>query len=453
MCRLLVIAIAIGILCFRAASSTARVEYLPGFQGPLPFYLETGYVGVGENEDVQIFYYFIKSESNPDTDPLMIWISGGPGCSSITGMLYEIGPIKFEAVNYNGNIPSLVLTPYSWTKMASIIFLDIPVGSGFSYARTTRASHSNEIQLSNHAYEFMRKWLKSHPEFISNPFYVGGDSYSGRPVPIITQLISDGNEAGNEPYINLKGYILGNPLTFPEETNYRIRFANGMALISNELYESLFHTCGGEYRSEYISPDNVGCIQNLKLFEQSIYGIEPPNILESFCGFRVWLIKLPTHKLLYQHQPLSSSACRTYGYELLYNWLNEDIVREALHIRKGTIREWIRCNDDLNFTKTVLDVRSYHLNMSNKGYRSLIYSGDHDLLIPHQSTQAWIKQLNFSVIQQWRSWKHNGQIAGYTESYSNMMTFVTVKGGGHTAEYKPEECFTMFKRWISNQPL
>ncbi|KAI7741227.1 hypothetical protein M8C21_023837 [Ambrosia artemisiifolia] len=63
--------------------------------------------------------------------------------------------------------------------MASIIFLDLPVGTGFSYARTTRDPHSTDIQLCDHAYEFMRKWFESHPEFVSNPFYVAGDSYSG----------------------------------------------------------------------------------------------------------------------------------------------------------------------------------------------------------------------------------------------------------------------------------
>ncbi|KAM0039495.1 putative peptidase S10, serine carboxypeptidase, alpha/Beta hydrolase [Helianthus debilis subsp. tardiflorus] len=185
------------IICSHASTSTLansarRVEYLPGFQGPLPFYLETGYVGVDENEDVQLFYDFIRSESNPEHDPVMLWVTGGPG------------PIQFEAMHYTGSLPTLILTPNSWTKMASIIFLDIPVGTGFSYARTTRASHSTDIQLCDHAYEFMRKWFESHPEFVSNPFYVAGDSYSGNPVPIITQLISDGNEAGKVPYINLK---------------------------------------------------------------------------------------------------------------------------------------------------------------------------------------------------------------------------------------------------------
>ncbi|XP_024962766.1 putative serine carboxypeptidase-like 52 [Cynara cardunculus var. scolymus] len=79
---------------------------------------------------------------------------------------------------------------------------------------------------------------------------------------------------------------------------------------------------------------------------------------------------------------------------------------------QGSIGEWVRCNSNLNFTKTLDDVRAYHLNLSKKVYRSLIFSGDHDMVVPHRSTETWIKDLNFSFIDQWRSWKLHGQIAG-----------------------------------------
>ncbi|KAG2284757.1 hypothetical protein Bca52824_055977 [Brassica carinata] len=104
--------------------SGSVVKFLPGFEGHLPFELETGYIGVGEEEKVQLFYYFIKSEKNPKEDPLLIWLSGGPGCSSATGLFFENGPVTFNVEEgYNeGSGPALLSTTYSWTKVANIIF-------------------------------------------------------------------------------------------------------------------------------------------------------------------------------------------------------------------------------------------------------------------------------------------------------------------------------------------
>ena len=54
------------------------------------------YVGVGDMDDVQLFYYFIESEGSPEYDPLVLWLTGGPGCSAFSGLIYEnIGTCLF----------------------------------------------------------------------------------------------------------------------------------------------------------------------------------------------------------------------------------------------------------------------------------------------------------------------------------------------------------------------
>ncbi|ONH91977.1 hypothetical protein PRUPE_8G147600 [Prunus persica] len=180
-------------------ASASIINTLPGFSGNLPFKLETGCCsphellirmkyesendgfddklkvrGVGDLDDVQLFYYFIESERSPKEDPLLLWLTGGPGCSAFSGLVYEIGPIMFNYANSSGNEPTFVLNPYSWTKVnlllnlylirqehypnaldnvqvANIIFLDQPVGSGFSYAKSWQGYEIGDISSAAHS--------------------------------------------------------------------------------------------------------------------------------------------------------------------------------------------------------------------------------------------------------------------------------------------------------------
>ncbi|KAK2393841.1 serine carboxypeptidase [Trifolium repens] len=139
------------------------------------------------------------------------------------------------------------------------------------------------------------------------------------------------------------------------------------------------------------------------------------------------LIEKYPSKFRNKNLELPALSYRSYSYFLCGFWANDDNVRKALHIRKGSIGKWRRCSFNIPHKRDIPNSYDYHVKLSRKGIRSLIYSGDHDIAMPFLGTQAWIKSLNYSIVDDWRQWHTNDQVAGYTRTYSNRMTFATVK--------------------------
>ncbi|KAF3433906.1 hypothetical protein FNV43_RR25009 [Rhamnella rubrinervis] len=347
----LVVVMVLGTVLDKVASECI-INNLPGFPGNLPFRLETGYVGVGELDEIQLFYYFIESERSPEDDPLVLWLTGGPGCSSFSGLVYEIGPLAFDInANYSNwsstTVPTLKLNLYSWTKLANIIFLDSPVGTGFSYATNWQAYNTSDTLSMAANYHFLRKWFMGHPKFLKNPLYIAGDSYSGIPVPVLVQDITNGNEAGVEPSMNLKGYVLGNPATtLHDDYNARVPFSHRMALLSDQLYKSAETNCKGEFIN--IDPENVLCVNDMKVIHECLKYIMKSHVLEPWCEHR--FSPTPTELDWYQSNDLFTEDhsidifllslpnqlqwCREYNLIPSYIWANDQNVQNALHIHK-----------------------------------------------------------------------------------------------------------------------
>uniref|UniRef100_A0A453J591 Serine carboxypeptidase-like 19 n=7 Tax=Aegilops tauschii subsp. strangulata TaxID=200361 RepID=A0A453J591_AEGTS len=161
---------------------------LPGFAGPLPFSLETGYVAL--DDGVRLFYYFIQSERDPAEDPVLLWLTGGPGCSALSGLVYEIGPFYFDFHGYTGGLPTLLYKPASWTKVSNVIFVDAPAGTGFSYATGDKRTIPSDTIAIEQLHVFLETWFDEHPQFLSNPLYISGDSYSGIIIPSLAMKIA-----------------------------------------------------------------------------------------------------------------------------------------------------------------------------------------------------------------------------------------------------------------------
>ncbi|KQJ88827.1 serine carboxypeptidase-like 19 [Brachypodium distachyon] len=445
------------------AAAPTLVSSLPGFDGALPFRLETGYVAVDEENGSELFYYFIESEGNPRRDPVILWLTGGDRCTVLSGLFFEIGPLKFVVEPFNGGIPRLRYHPYSWTKAASVLFVDSPVGAGFSFSKKPEGYDVGDVSASLQLRKFITKWFSEHQDFLVNPFYVGGDSYGGKIAPFLMQKISEDIEAELRPTINLKGYLVGNPGTGERiDTESRVPFLHGMGIISDQLYEAIMEHCEGE---DFANPKKALCAQSLDKFNRLFQEIQEGHILYKKCIFisprpNDWtterkILKEEPAGVLKHQPPRPPLDCLDYCNYLLYFWANSNITQATLGIKKGSVEEWVRCHDgDLPYSRDIKSTIKYHRNITSKGYRALVYSGDHDAMVPFVGTQSWVRSLNFPVVDEWRAWYLDGQSAGFTITYANNMTFATVKGGGHTApEYQPERCLAMLRRWISDEPL
>lgn len=115
---------------------------------------------MNETHGKELFYYFKELEGHPATDPVVLWLNGGPGCSSFDGFVYEQGPFKFEPAANSSSLLKLTLNPYSCNKAANILYLDSPAGVGYSYSKTRANYITSNQQTASDTHAFLLKKFK-----------------------------------------------------------------------------------------------------------------------------------------------------------------------------------------------------------------------------------------------------------------------------------------------------
>ncbi|KAF5725264.1 serine carboxypeptidase-like 20 [Tripterygium wilfordii] len=439
----------------------ALVTHLPGFKGDFPSKHYSGYMKIDNKR--YLFYYFVTSEREPKNDPLVLWLNGGPGCSTFDGFIYQHGPFKFETGKPRGSLPTLNLNPYSWSKVSNIIYLDSPVGVGFSYSKdkTNYATGDHKIAIDTHT--FLVMWFELYPEFVNNPFYIAGESYAGIYIPTLATKIIQG-------IVLYQGYMVGNGVADPSSpfnNDDKILFLHGMGLISDDLFENIQITCN-------MKDNKDECHHYLSKVDKIIDGMNPYNILEP-------CYHPPKSKPDTKENGASTSMSllvrnRTVGLndftglwtnsegvddclndEVATTWLNNLLVRKAIHAEPvAMIGPWVIVSENVlnNHEKDAGSMIPYHRELTMAKYRALLYSGDHDMVVPFTGTQRWIKSLEYKIVDEWRPWIVNEQIAGFLQGYDHGLTFLTVKGAGHRVPYhKPQEALHFYSHWLDKKAI
>lgn len=151
----------------------------------------------------QLYFWFFPSDNPAATNEIALWLNGGPGCSSLDGLLQENGPFLWQSGTYAPQ-PN----PFSWTNLTNMVWVDQPIGTGFSPAASgAPANITNEEQV---AMDFAGFWKNFMTLFnlTGADVYIAGESYAGQYIPYIADYMLEQN---NTEYYNVKGIQINDP--------------------------------------------------------------------------------------------------------------------------------------------------------------------------------------------------------------------------------------------------
>ncbi|XP_076912637.1 serine carboxypeptidase 1-like [Bidens hawaiensis] len=371
-----------------------RIDKLPG-QPEADFEHYSGYVTVNPDAGRALFYYFAESPNNSSTNPLVLWLNGGPGCSSFGyGAMEELGPFR---VNSDGK--TLYRNDYAWNNVANVIFLESPAGVGFSYSNRSSDYTTGDKRTAKDSYMFLVNWLNRFPQYKTRDFFITGESYAGHYVPQLASLILSENKKTNQTVINLKGIAIGNAwIDDATSIEGEYDYAWTHALISDEIHVGITNYC--DFESGNISDK---CEKHQRQAGNEIGEIDLYNIYAPLCHDNA-------------QKPLSQGSVKTFdpcSDDYVDTYLNRADVQEDLHARNTS---WSHCGG-VGWTDSPTTILPTINQLVEDGIIVWIYSGDIDGVVPITSSRYSINKLKIPVEVGWRPWYYNQEVGGYVVGY------------------------------------
>ncbi|XP_057843141.2 serine carboxypeptidase-like 26 [Cryptomeria japonica] len=428
-----------------------KITSLPGQPSNVTFAQYSGYVTVDSKAGRALFYYFAEATQDPSSKPLLLWLNGGPGCSSFGfWAMTELGPFRVQRDN-----TTLTSNPYAWNQVANTLFLDSPAGVGFSYSNTTSDyDNANDLNTARDAYTFLLNWFERFPQYKNREFYIAGESYAGFYVPELADTILKNNNS-QTPFVNLKGVMIGNGLMNFEMDHCGMvdylwshalmsdeDYANERCIASNSSYQTQSRTIQSQPKSDWgeiniyniyapLCPSHPNPIWKYSTLGSSTFTIDAS--MDGLDGF----------------DPCTPAYVQTY--------LNTHVVQNALHANVTSLPyAWDECNFEINknYNISVITMLPIYQRMMTSRLRILVYSGDVDASVPVTGTRYSINALKLPIEKEWYPWMNGDiEVGGYSVIYKGLI-FATVRGAGHEVpSYQPSRALTMTKYFLANKPL
>jgi len=221
-----------------------RIKHLPGVSNIKKPAMYSGYLHLQKNT-AHLFYWLVEAEKK-NNDKLILWLNGGPGCSSMYGLLNEHGPYAYDTKSKN-----LTRNRYSWNRLANVLYLDSPVGTGFSYSTNdTKATDLSDTFTAKLNLEALNSFMNLYSRFKNFKLYLAGESYAGIYINTLASLII---KHKGQLKKQLKGVFIGNALLnskLNEEKQIEYLYYHG--IISKNLHSRMMDNNCLEKKKENI---------------------------------------------------------------------------------------------------------------------------------------------------------------------------------------------------------
>lgn len=390
----------------------------------------SGYLTVEPKYNSNLFFWFFPAAQDAENEPVVLWLQGGPGASSLFGLFEENGPF---VVNEDLN---LTHRQYSWHTNHNLLYIDNPAGTGFSFTDSDDGYAKNEFDVRNNLYEAMSQFFQLFSELRHNKFYVFGESYGGKYVPALSMAIHMRNaNTTDDKKINLKGLAMGNGLSDPIHQLKYGDYLYQLGLIDwNGL--SLFHQYEKKGKELIEKRDFAGAFD---IFDQLIDmdQFKAGSLFKNLTGLDSYF----------------NYVSQAGDTDYMGKFLQSSSTRKALHVGNYTFHDLEGENKvEEHMKNDVMDsVAPWVAELLNH-YRVMIYNGQLDVIVAYPLTSNYLQHLKFKEHEQYlkeirRIWRVGNDVAGYVKEVGNIVD-VLVRNAGHMAPAdQPKWCYDMLMRF------
>lgn len=466
--------------------STDEILTLAGKPSEYTARLFSGYLPL--NNGGHAFYFLAESQSPAhDSDPVLLWLNGGPGASSLSGCFSENGPLL---VNADGK--TLRVNKFAWNQKTNLLCIESPVGVGFSY-NSSGVYEADDQSQAQDLYDALQKFYMKFPWLRENDFVVSGESYGGIYVPTTALAILKGNAAtpDKSQHINLKKFVVGNGVNEFMGLS-TVMFAYYHGLLSTEMYQNFQSSCPDLHEFQKsplvipgLSEGNSECTSaTMDIFTSLIYNhINMYDVYSSCAGSPKEDVERLVKEILTPStpgklpHPIGNTLDLCLDNKHLESYFNLAEVRDALHANPA-LAQWsadalttasmealvsilgvdhpvLQHPQMLKYTSTLnSEVTPLWRQLLENGVKGVIYHGDADAVCNALGGLWAVESLGLPRLAPREAWSYtegdSKQTGGFVEKFEGI-TYVTVKGAGHLVPMsEPEEAKQMLDLFVLN---